>query len=200
MISLEKLLINFKPINNDEYEGAKMMTNLPFKSKFAYLNIIFSAVDTETQRDIIDPLCLPSQLREFYRIYNGVDLFFDNFNIYGFFPKVYLLERQNFRKRYPYNIIDINHEYFDDLINNELFIFGSYYGYDNRSEVFVEKESGRIWCSVGDNLRKTRASWPSFEIWLKEEIARLSECFDEYGHMLVDTEEDLLPGGKRLIN
>lgn len=189
MISLEKQLSKFKPHENFEYEGSQHLTHVPSLGKYAYLNILHDAIDGEVQTRIIDRLRLPFELREFYRSYNGAHLFSDNMSIYGFFPAEYLYERQNWRKSYPYNIENINAEFMSDWISSDIIVIGSY-GLD-RSEVFVEKSTGLVHCSVGKNLNRLRASWPSFQAWVEQEIARLSECFDENGIMLVEQEETL---------
>jgi hypothetical protein len=165
------------------------MTHVPSRGSLAYLNTIFEAADADVQREIIDPLKLPSQVRSFYRKYNGAHLFLDSLSVYGFFPKVYQLDR--LRKTYPYNIFDTNRQFFSDLSMSEIIIVGSY-GFD-RSEVFVDKATGSVSCSVGDDLSSIRATWPSFESWLEEEIARFCEFFDESGNQLVEL-EDTLPG------
>jgi hypothetical protein len=189
MVSLEDLLQKFNPYKNLEYGGRHFMTHVPTLGTLAYLNIIFDPSDLDIQLDIIDPLVLPNEIRLFYKVYNGAHLFSDLLSIYGFLPKVYKLERDDRRKTLPYNIIDINKEYIDDLLTSEIFIFGSY-GFD-RSELFIERATGRIYCSVGDDINKFRATWPSFETWLVEEIGRLSDCFDKNGNRLVEFEETL---------
>jgi len=189
MISLEELLSKFKPCNNVEYEGRKFMTLVPSVGDLAYLNIIYDAACADVQRDIIDPLKLPADVREFYRTYNGADLFAGLFSLYGFMPKKYLIYRDDWRKTLPYNILDLNERFFDNLAASNIVLFASY-GFD-RSGVFIERSTGLVHCSVADNLRRIRASWVSFETWLEEEIGRLSECFDENGNRLVEIEETL---------
>lgn len=189
MISLENLLSKFKPHKNVEYEGRKFMTNVPAVGELAYLNIIYDAADDEIQRDIIDPLRLPTDLRDFYRTYNGAHLFSNLLRLYGFRPKSYLFDRDNRWRALPYDLIDTNAEFFKDWQSSGIILVGSY-GYD-RSEVYVERSTGLVHCSVADNLRRIRASWVSFETWLEEEIGRLSECFDENGNRLVEIEETL---------
>lgn len=126
MISLEKMLCKFKPHKNFEYEGSHRMTHIPSLGEYAYLHTIFDAADNDVQRGNIDSLRLPSELREFYRTYNGAHLFSDNFSLYGFFPAEYLYERENWRKSYPYNIEDTNAEFMSDWISSDIIVIGSY--------------------------------------------------------------------------
>jgi hypothetical protein len=192
MVSLENQLSKFTPHNNFEFEGRLFMTNVAALGPEAYLHIIFKAANEEIQQMIIEPLGLPPDLRDFYRRYNGAHLFSDMFSLYGFRPVVYQLNRVDRRQTMPYDILDVNREYTDDLVASGIILIGSY-GYD-RSEVYVDKSTNSAHCAVGGDLGKTRATWPSFEMWLTEEIARLSNCFDEHGNRLVELEETL-PGG-----
>jgi hypothetical protein len=192
MISLEHLLRKFKAHGNFEYEGRSFMTHVPSAGPCAYLNIIFAPAIPLVQKEIIDPLQLPDDLRAFYHKYNGADLFLHLVSVYGFLPAVYKFERSDWRKTLPYNLVNSNREYSNNLELSNVILVGSY-GYD-RSEVYVERETGHVHCSIANDLTKTRATWPSFEVWLTEEIARLSDCFDEHGNRLVELEETL-PGG-----
>lgn len=187
-VDLTHLLRKFRPNRDFEVDGARRMTHVPSLGIHAYLHTLFQAADAQVQQKFIDPLNLPEQVRAFYRTYNGADLFSDNFSLYGFFPENYLLDRLN--KYYPYNILDINHEYVDDPRASDIFVIGSY-GFD-RSRVYVEKATGVIFCGTGSDLTRIRAIWPTFETWIQQEIARLCECFDECGNRLVELEE-LLP-------
>jgi len=191
VVDLRGLLRKFKQCNDYEHRGACHMTHVPSDGRLAYLNIIFEAADATVQRQTIDPLGLPSELTDFYRRYNGAHLLSDNLSLYGFFPSVYLYDRMDERMSYPYNIADTNARQLDDWLTSDVFIFGSY-GYD-RSEVYVEKSTGLITCSVGDDLSRSRATWPSFETWITEEIERMSGFFDEWGNRLVEP-ENMLPG------
>ena len=106
-------------------------------------------------------------------------------------PLHYLIHRDDWRKSLPYNIIHQNQYFFDDPVSCPIWLIGSY-GFD-RSEVFVEKVTGLIYCSVGEDLRRQRKVWPSFERWLTEEVTRMCDFFDEHGNQLVE-KEDMLPG------
>ena len=191
MVDLESLLSKFKPHRNYRYKGAHRMAHVPSLGDMAYLNIIHDAADAEIQGSIIDPLCLPRQLRDFYRTYNGVDLFSDSLSVYGFFPVVFQYERADMDRSYPYNIMDLNERFLDNVMSSDVFFFGSY-GYD-RFPVFMDKSTGSVYYSSEDDPNRIRATWPDFETWIENEIRRLSECFDEYGNRIVELEETL-PG------
>ncbi len=195
-LKIESYLEKFKNINDFEFEGRKFKTNVQSVAPKAYLSIIYDAADINIQKEIIDPLELPSQLRNFYRYYNGVSLFADLFSIYGFLPHHYLLSViHDWRKSLPYHFVKINERFFKDIFNSEILFFGSY-GYD-RSELFIEKSTGKIYCCVEDNLNKIRASWPSFENWIEFEIKRLASYHDENGNIIVDL-KDTLPNEMRI--
>jgi hypothetical protein len=191
MIRLEQLLHKFQPNNDFEFEGRHFKTNVPSVAPKAYLNIIFDAANDEVQEEIIDPLGLSDEIRAFYRAYNGASLLSESISIYGFQPKSYLIERGDWRKLPPYNIMDTNERYYDNVVFSRYLIFASYY--PDRSKVFMERREGRVYCAVGDDLSRIRASWPSFEFWITEELERLSTYFDQHGNRLVEL-EDTLPG------
>ena len=193
MVILEDLLCKFRENNDLEFEGRLFKTHVPSVAPRAYLNIIYRAANADVQREIIDPMGLPANLRAFYRRYNGARLFFDLLSIYGFLPRHYLLEREDWRKILPHSLVDSNTEYSNSPTSSSILLVGSY-GYD-RSEIYVDRTTGRVTCTVGRGLSGSRAEWSSFENWLEEEIRRLSECFDEFGNQLVE-DEDTLPGRK----
>jgi hypothetical protein len=185
-LKLEDLLTKFKDINNFEFEGRKFMTNVKSVALKAYLHIIFSAANEDIQRNIIEPLNLPASLRDFYRHYNGAHLFIDTLSIYGFRPRNYLIDRSDWRKHLPYDFVDANAQHLDIVKSSAIVLVGSY-GYD-RSRVYVERASGKVFCCVEDNFKRIRASWASFEDWIQQEILRLSHCYDAEGNLLVSLE------------
>ena len=189
-IAIEPLIKKFRPCQDLDFQGRHFRTLVPSVGDLAYLNIIYDAAEIEVQQQTIDPLRLPLSIREFYRKHNGADLFANNLSIYGFYPSAYLIERNDWRKSLPYNIIQTNQEYFSNTRESDIFVFGSY-GFD-RSELFIEKATGIVHCSVGDDLSRIRKTWPSFDTWITEEITRMCDFFDEEGHQLVD-QEDMLP-------
>jgi len=191
VIDLEYLLRKFKPNEDYELDGARHNTHTPWRGRLAYLNIIFRPADSEVQEQKIDPVGLPDQVRDFYHRYNGAHLFNGCFSIYGFFPFVHLYDRKNFRKSYPFNIERGNEQCGIAIKDSPIVLVGSYEG--DRSGVVVDKKTGVVRCSVGEDLSAIRTVWPSFESWLEEEIERLSEYFDEYGNQLVDS-VPVLPG------
>ena len=113
------------------------------------------------------------------------------FSIYGFFPFVYLYDRKDFRRSYPYTIEEAHVRFNLDLRTRGIVLVGSYEW--DRSVVFVDKSTGLVRCSVGDDLSELRAVWPCFDSWIEEEIERLSEYFDEFGNQLADSEA-MVPG------
>jgi len=191
MIILDRLFNKFRNNNNIEYSGTLFLTNVPSVAPFAYLNIIFPAADKEIQERKIDSLHLPVQLREYYFNYNGAVLLSDTINIFGFRPNKYLLERDDWRKILPMDLIEENQEYYGHMALSKLLLIG-YYSPDV-SYVGLERPTGKVYCCEGRNIYKIRASWPSFDIWLESELKRLVEYFDEYGNRLVEQEE-MLPG------
>jgi hypothetical protein len=189
MISLEKLLGKFKSNKDFEFEGSIFKTHVPWVAPKAYLNIIYRAADEETQKDIINPMHLPVELREFFYRYNGARLLSSSLRIYGFRPKDFVFTRSGWGALATFDLIESNINHFGHLAMSPLLIFGSC-GPDV-SLIFIERVSEKVFCAEGDNLNKIRKSWKSFNHWLEEELTRLSDCFDKNGRQLVDDEEIL---------
>lgn len=188
MIDLVKLLKKFNDINDFEFEGRLFKTNVPSVAPKAYLNILYKSADDTIQKQI-DSFMLPEQVRSFYNNFNGANLLSSSIDISGFLPENYLLVRTDFRQSLPYNIADSNLTYSIDLKNDNIIVIGSY-GYD-RSRVYVEKSTGKIFCSYENNLKEIRTSWDSFDEWLGIELSRLIKHFDENGNRIVDMKETL---------
>ena len=108
VIVLEDMLRKFKPKNDLDFEGTHFRTNVPSVTPKAYLNILFDAADDDVQTEIIDPLGLSYEIRSFYRAYNGALLLSEAICIFGFLPIVHLIERRDWRKLPPYNIMELN--------------------------------------------------------------------------------------------
>ena len=188
-VNFDALLSKFENLGDFEHEGRVFRTNAKSIAPRAYLNIYYRAAVEEIQRRIIDPLDLPQDVREFYRIYNGATLFIGAINVYGFLPPGQLIERGDWRKRLPYNFIETNEQYFVSLASSEILCLGSY-GYD-LSRVGVSRDTGEVICVEGSNFNHVRAKWRSFESWLTNEIERISNYFDSVGNRLVDEERTL---------
>jgi len=191
MIDILSLLGKFKPRDNYRYMGAHCLTHIPRLGECAYLNTIFEPAEQGVQQQLIDPLQLPGQLRDFYRQDNGLHLLSDTLSVHGFFPRRFLYEREDLKRRYPYNVMQPYGNHSNDCPNTELFFFASYV-YD-RSHVVIEKKSGKVVCLYPDSIKEIRAFWPTFEQWLITEVQRLSDGFDENGIRLIPLEATL-PG------
>jgi hypothetical protein len=185
-----ELLAKYQPNDDRELERIVYKTRVPSVAPMAYLNVLFKPAEKELRERRVKQLGIPDSLTSFYEHYNGASLLSGSINIFGFVPDRYVLNRANwFEKRIPHNILEINKALEADRGD---WIFYADYGYD-RSLVCIEKETQIITCFVGEDLRRVRQTWASFNAWLEGEISRLSFYFDENGNRLVP-EEQTLPG------
>jgi hypothetical protein len=185
-----KLLAKYKPIDDRELDNIVYKTRVPAVAPMAYLNVLFKPAEGTLRNRRVKQLGIPNSLVSFYERFNGASLLSGSINIFGFVPDNYVLDRANwFEKRLPLNILEINKEFGASRRNC---VFFADYGYD-RSLVCIEKQTQIITCFVGEDFRRVRQTWDSFNVWLEGEINRLSFCFDENGNRLVP-EEQILPG------
>jgi len=185
-IDILQLLSKFKDINNFHFEGRSFYTNVPSIAPKAYLYTVYDPI----KNDIIESLGFTNDIQEFYSKYNGASLFIGGINIYGVHKEGQLLHRGDWRRKQPLNLVEINKELFGGKFDKDFIAIGSY-GYD-KSRVLLEVQSGNIICCIQDNIKNERKRWDSFEIWLTEEIERLSTFFDEDGNR-IKPEEEMLP-------
>ena len=195
-INIENLLNKFKNINDYEYEGAIHKTNVKAVGPCAYLNIVFRAVPENLRKDMIVLLNMPDDLIQFYSQYNGARLLLGAIDILGFLPENRLIDRADYRKSYPYDILELNDEYSKKLPPKNLICFGIY-GEDN-SLICMERQTKKIICFEKNNLNKVRACWHNFEEWLTKEIMRISAFFQEDGTPLLDMDPPIVHMQKTL--
>lgn len=191
MLNLIEYLNRFSSANNKETATALYMTNLTWISPRAYLNIIYKAAPPSLCDEVGDLLQFPSSLFEFYKAYNGANLYFDGLRIYGCVPEDQPIDRGNRFALPPFSITTPNEQFSLYTEKANLLCIGSY-GYD-RSMVCMNRNDQSIVCFKGTKFSEKRKIWSSLETWIKEELLRLSNMFSTDGHMLV-AENLLIPG------
>jgi hypothetical protein len=183
MLNLTDYLNNFKSTNNIETPTAIFMTNLPWISPEAYLNIMYKPASPLLCADIGESLRVPRSLNEFYKTYNGVCLFLDGLRIYGCVPEDNPLDRSNPFALPPFDIKTPNEEFDWHMGKANLICIGSY-GYD-RSMVCMDRNDQSIICFKGTNFSEKRKTWANLDTWIKEELIRIGRMFSADGHSLV---------------
>ncbi len=190
-VNLNSLLSRFKNIEDFESKTAFYKTRIPWAAPFAYLNILYKPVTEELRHKRVNELSIPKSLADFYRSYNGANLFADFLRISGFRPDSYVLDRKNWQDIPAYDIRDIEERHAEQLREMNLVCFADY-SFDG-SYVCIDRSDEKIVCFKGKNFTTTRLTWASFEQWISSEIARIAFYFDQQGKRLV-AEDKLLPG------
>lgn len=190
-INLLKLLGKFESVSNRETAGAYFQTHVPAVGSDAYLNIVYKAAPMAVVREVDRDIRLPASLIDFYTTWNGARLFVGALSIYGCLSIGQTLDRTDPYKLLPFDLRAVNQEFAMRTTDLGLLCIGSY-SFD-RSIICMRRKTQSVICFVGKHFSKVRMEWTSLELWLTEEIARISLLFDEKGNRLVE-KDHLLPG------
>jgi hypothetical protein len=162
---LKRMLSRFADVDDFEYNGFLFKTNVPWRAPKAYLHILYPCPTSELIENRKRQLDIPDALADFYSQFNGVSLFSGALEIYGLLPDSYLLNRDDWRCRVPFNLITETRRWRLRFDQKDLFCFGSY-GFD-RSPICISRKSDRVTAFNGNELDVTRSSWESFDAFLE---------------------------------
>jgi len=196
-VDLHPLLAKFRNVDDFESKTAIFKTRVPWVAPLAYLNILFKPCPEQLLIKRSEELSIPTSLADFYRSYNGMNLFADFVRIWGLRPDFYQLDRMNWREPAPYDIQDLDKGTVKRLKQMNLLCFADY-GYDG-SYICIDRADETIRCFKGRSLATTRRIWKSFDEWITGEISRIAFYFDETGRNLVPREELLPDAGSATI-
>ena len=189
-IDLFNLLQRFRELNDFDNETAFFRTNVPWEGPQAYLHTIYRPAPNELLAQVAAKLRFPTPVFEFLSRHNGAILFSGGLSVYGVVEPGSLLRRDNGFALPPFNIEGANK--FWSVDPERLLVIGTYY-FDS-SQACIDRSTGRIFYFKKDQ-KTPEFSWPSFDSWLREEIARLCSLFDTDGKILVPVSETV-PDGK----
>lgn len=185
-IEVLRLLSAFENINDRESETAFFCTHVPQAGSLAYLNIVFKPAAADVLRRAAVKLRMPGVLAEFLSVQNGAILFLGALSIYGVHRSGQLLNRGDPFFDLPFSIEEENRNWPAPDSTRFLAIGG--YSFDG-SMVCIDRRD----CSLSlfgrgerDLLPAPLLNWPSLQVWLTTEIARLSMLFNHKGKRLVD--------------
>jgi len=156
--------------------------HIPWVAPEGYLHWIFKPAQTADVDRVCADLRIPVGWRDFLEQQNGAWVF-NGLDIYGVREKNALMIR-NSSDHKPFDIADSNQPRKLPPQGDWLCI-GSYSYY--RSRAMLDRENGEVHV-VEQNTPRVIATWPSAELWLSEEVARLRLLFSEDGHLLVEEE------------
>jgi hypothetical protein len=161
-------------------DGTNLIGHVPLVAPEAFLHIIFrklndleiAKMEKSLQRK------LPSELKEFYREMNGLEVFSRSLTIYG--------SRENYARTgdlvwQPFSILERN--VFMRVIDapDDAIFFGSYC--QGRCLLFTSYLGGKVYgCSRDD--AKPLNEWRDFPTMLLDEVKKISSQFDDQGNMI----------------
>jgi hypothetical protein len=183
-IDLFSLLSRFENIDDVETDIAFYRTKVPSVAPMAYLNIVYKATTRATVEEHESALHLPPELVEFYRQWNGARLFVGRMSIFGCIPNPHpLFKRQDPLAYLPFDLRLENGMRHSELLSRNLLCVGVYT--QDTSLVCMRRHTSEVICTMGKDLDRVRAQWPSFREWLSAEVPRVAACFDERGNLAV---------------
>jgi hypothetical protein len=187
---IARMLPRFADVEDLKHDGVFFKTNVPWVAPKAYLHILFppAAPDLIAKRKA--QLNIPDPIAEFYQAFNGVSLFSGTLVIFGLLPDTYLLNRDDWRCRLPFNLEIETRRWRRRFQNQKLFCFGSY-GYDG-SPICLSQETLSVTVFEASNPDIVRSSWDTFDSFFEAEVERLCAFFDEQGRSKASSSE-LLP-------
>jgi len=166
--------------------GALLIGHLSQLGSTVWLHKLFPAIERDQADEVSSAIVAysGSQIAEFHRYFNGINLFSSNFYLLG--------RRTSFIRSpeyvLPWDIVDSNQESKSKVRGGEILIGGSD-ALDDGIDL-VEHVSGGIVAVARQDWGQVLFRWQSLEQCLIGEIDRLSSMFDETGAPLSD---DLLP-------
>ncbi|MBB3205570.1 hypothetical protein FHS27_001370 [Rhodopirellula rubra] len=169
--------------------GARLFGKVPHFGQRAYLHATYPPCPEEGIRKIESAvgMKLPTPLRQFLSLSNGLEVFFGTLSIFGW--------RENFKRTeeavqsQPYSIITPNTVERPAWLGEKYWIVGSY-NWDG-SPVCVE-EGSRIRVRDPDS-GEILSEWKTLNDFLKSEAVRLRKFFDDDGKE-IDEDANTLPG------
>jgi hypothetical protein len=156
--------------------GTILICKVPHIGPEAWFHIIYPKIKKHQIEEIEKEISqsLPEDFKAFLLTTNGINTFSDNISIYGKRTSYVRLGDEAIQ---PYDLADHHNEskrYFPE----HYLIIGSY-GWDGTNIVY-DLQNSQIYRCERYSSRKLNV-WENLEIFLKEEIIRLTKLFDENG-------------------
>lgn len=185
-ISVLQALTEYRNVDDRESDEAFFRTRVPWCGEAAYLHIVFKPIEKKTLLEASARLSIPPVLSRFFSLQNGAILFAGAISIYGVHSPGQKLRRTDPLFALPFNLETENSNWPPSDPYRFLTVGG--YGFDG-SRVCIDRITDQMFLfQRGEHalLSTPSKSWPSFEQWLQNEIARLALLFDSTGRRLVD--------------
>ncbi len=170
---------------------AFFFNHAPWIAPKAYLHIVFKGAAPSALNDVGDLLHLPDSWRQMLAIQNGAILFSGSLSVYGVHASGALLNRRDVFEQLPYSIISENRSW--PMKDRDRFVVLGGYDYDG-SRAVLDTHDGSV-IVVPRKHETILNRWQDTNLWLTEELRRLSLLFGDDGKIRV-SEEDTLPTRK----
>jgi hypothetical protein len=162
--------------------NASYYIHVPQLAPYGYLHIIFAPTDRQVLVHSAQYLLIPECLQSFFSTQNGANLFFGRLSIFGILERGRLLNRGADRVQAPFDIEKENSRW--NFLPEEEWLLIAAYSYDG-TQVTLHRSGGNV-RAVERKSHKPLSEWPSLDVYLRNEIKRLTPLFDTAGNLLVD--------------
>lgn len=187
--SLNRTVARFEGLGSRTLEsGVRLIGNVPHVAPEAYFHVIFPPLDDASIGALEDRIgtSVPSWLREFYQLANGIKLFAYHLYVAGHRTSNVRMGDAAWQ---PFALELDNNKERPDGTPDDLVVFGGYQ--QDCSVVAAAQADPRVFHSPTDRFAPGR-EWASIDDWLCREISRLDALFDETGR-LIGSPAELLP-------
>ena len=162
--------------------GTRLYGHVPHVAPEAWLHQVYAPI---VEQDVISleeriGLPIPSELRQFFQLANGVGLFSVSLSIYG---KRTSYVRTGDDAWQPFCIVTANTLERPTHAKTSQLVVGGYRA--DGSLLFLDLEDGKVF-RTKSRSKKVLNLWKDFWTLLLEETRRLSGLFDDKGHKLSD--------------
>lgn len=178
---LEKWENNGKKIITN---GARLICPVPHVAAKAWLHLIYAGLTDAKITELQNKLdkIMPRDYIDFLKNANGINIFSDSISIWGLRNSYIRVGDEAIQ---PYDVVALNAEKTREMPDS-WFLFGSY-SWDGSTMVYdLSKDSSKVYLCECNSARVLK-EWPDFWCWLKIEVERLSQMFDEKG---IEYDED----------
>ena len=161
--------------------GNRLIGHVPHIAPKAYLHTIFAPTDSEEYNDFEHRLGrpVPSLLKRFLSLANGMGLFVDSIRIMGFVP--YQKKFESHPYNYPSNILIPNSTARIKGLLEESVVVGWYKWDGSYASIEPGGQVVRFDARGHGGILQT---WSDFDSWIMSEIVYYSQFFDKQGKMI----------------
>lgn len=161
--------------------GTILICHVPLVATDAWLHEIYSPLSEENISKLETQLqkFLPTELKQFYRVANGINIFSDSLSIWG---QRYSYEREGEDVLQPYDIVSLNEE--NNWYSPKDWIYFGSYSWDGSQMVWDLSSKKNTVFRIKNGSTEILNEWSNLFEWLSSETKRLAVHFDTKGKEL----------------